>query len=212
MVTSATWAAVRPTAGSVRTSSAGPGRRRAHASQAALSSSSIQTTGRAGPAKRSIAPSFQCPGVLVPCSRDRSSSTWGCRPTPSRWGRCSSAFSSQPEHQATSNERSSTRRFSAAACERRWMTPSTFAHVPGGGAVGSQPKTLRTPSMSTSSRGSCRMGGESVPKCNLEASSGFLWVASNVAPAIKKVACPADDPGVPTVVLDPARRPGPLSS
>ena len=146
---------VSPTRGSVATSRAGPGRAAAHAWHAASRSSSIQASGRSGPAKASIAPSFQCPATPFPGPRAAFSGTNGQpRGRSSRYGRCSFARSSQPVHHAGSYCGATRRNSPRHGWRARWGTPSMSAARPGGGAAASNPNSERTPSTSTSSSGS----------------------------------------------------------
>ena len=96
-----TCSSASPVAGSVRTSRVGAARAAAQASQLASKASSIHASGVSGPAHDSIAPSFQCRAGSRPAGgKVRCGQPPG---RPSRRGRCSSARSSQPVHQAHRN-------------------------------------------------------------------------------------------------------------
>ena len=99
----------------------------------------------------------------VGAEKVRNGGRTGRRSAGTRW---SEAFSSQPLHHTRSKIRVSARRYPDAVAEIRWSTPSTPIQVPGGGAVGSNPNSEITPSMSTNSSGlspECAGSGMGVP-------------------------------------------------
>ncbi|HEV2982617.1 MAG TPA: N-acetylmuramoyl-L-alanine amidase [Solirubrobacteraceae bacterium] len=97
--------AVSPRSGEVLTSSVGAPRAAAHSWHAGLNASSIQASGRS-PTNSSTDSSFQCAAVARPGPAAGRPKAMKGRPagTPSRRGRCSSAFSSQPLAHTSSNE------------------------------------------------------------------------------------------------------------
>ncbi len=99
----------------------------------------------------------------VGAEKVRNGGRTGRRSAGTRW---SEALSSQPLHHTRSKIRVSARRCPDAVAEIRWSTPSTPIQVPGGGAVGSNPNSEITPSMSTNSSGlspECAGSGMGVP-------------------------------------------------
>ena len=118
-----TCAARSPLAGSVRTSSVGPGARPPRPRRWRRSRRRSRRRGGRAPARASIAASFQWRAATA---SDRAKRRCGQPPgRPSSRGRCSSARSSQPVHQTHSNVAASRTSSGPAWSESRWGMPST---------------------------------------------------------------------------------------